>query len=291
MKKFFAVSIIKRILATLALIALVMVAYLLWARPYQLNWGATDQEVKQSMPGDQLDPTPEFFATRALTISGTPEEIWPWLLQMGYGRAGYYGYDILENLGSPRGISSADRILPEFQQFKVGDEVPISSVAHMVFFAIEPHKYLIWTGTNHQGSFIWALDSVDESHTRLVSRIRWSFHWTEPRMLALDLFTEFTDHLAVREILQGVKGRAEHQIAPIARINAEFVVYVLAALTFFVTLFLVLIRPLTWNRWLTGLAGGVVWLVTWYAPVSIWIGVGLELFLLWRILDRSHYSI
>lgn len=126
--KFFALSIFKRSLATLVLIALVMSTYLIWARPYQLNWGATDQEVKQSMPGDQLDLNPEFFATRAITISGTPEEIWPWLLQMGYGRAGYYGYDILENLGSPRGIHSADGILPEFQQFKVGDGVPISSL-------------------------------------------------------------------------------------------------------------------------------------------------------------------
>lgn len=288
MKKFFGFSIIKRILATLALFALVMAAYLLWARPYQLNLGSTYQEVKQSMPGDQLDPNPEFFATRSITISGTPEEIWPWLLQMGYGRAGYYAYDILENQGSPRGISSADRILPEFQQFKVGDEVPINSVAHMEFYAIEPNKYLIWTGTNHQGSFIWALYPVDADHTRLVSRIRWSFHWTEPRMLALDLFTEFTDHLAVREILQGVKGRVEHQIAPIARINTQFVVYVMAALTFLVTLFLLLIRPLTWNRWLTALAGGVVWLVTWYAPVSIWVGVGLELLVLWRLCIVIH---
>jgi hypothetical protein len=85
------------------------------------------------MPGDELDPRPTFLAIRAITIEGTPEEIWPWLLQMGYGRAGFYGYDILENLGSRRGIRSADRVLPESQQLKVGDEVPISAVARMVF--------------------------------------------------------------------------------------------------------------------------------------------------------------
>ncbi|KUO78361.1 MAG: hypothetical protein APF81_02865 [Desulfosporosinus sp. BRH_c37] len=68
-----------------------------------------------------------------------------------------------------------------------------------------------------------------------------------------------------------------------AKLNTEFVVYVMAAVIFIVTLFLLLIRPLTWNKWLTGLAGGVAWLVTWYAPVSIWIGVGLELVVLWRI--------
>jgi len=193
---------------------------------------------------------------------------------MGYGRAGYYGFDILENLGSSKGIRSADRILPEFQQFKVGDEVPISSVAHMVFFAIEPNRYIIWTGTNHQGSFIWALYPVDQSHTRLVSRIRWSFHWTQPRLLALDLFTEFTDHIAVREILQGVKGRVENKIEPMVQQNTEFAVYVVAALIFFVTLLLTLIRPLTWRRWLAGFGGGLAWLIIWYAPVSMWIRVG-----------------
>ncbi|ATW26837.1 hypothetical protein [Candidatus Formimonas warabiya] len=276
-------TLFKRILAVLALIALILVVYLLWARPYQLNWGATDQERKQTMPGDQLEPQPEFFATRAITISGTPEEIWPWLIQMGYCRAGYYGYDILENQGSPRGIRSADRILPEFQQFKAGDEVPISPIARMVFYAIEPNRYLIWTGTNHQGSFLWALYPVDKSHTRLVSRIRWSFHWTQPSLLMLDFFTEFTDYLAVREILHGVKGRVEDQIEPMAKQNTEVAIYGATALIFLVTLFLLLIRPLTWYRWLTGLAGGIVWLITWYAPVSIWMGVGLELLVLWMI--------
>ncbi len=273
----------RRILAALALMSLVMGVYLLFARPHQLNWGATQQEVKQSMPGDQLDPHPEFFATRAITITGRPEQIWPWLLQMGYRRAGYYGYDILENQGSPRGIRSADRILPEFQQFRVGDEVPISSVANMVFYAIEPNRYLIWTGTDQQGSFIWALYPIDANHTRLVSRIRWSFHWTQPRLLALDLFTEFTDYLAVREILQGVKGRVENQIEPMAKQNSEVVVYMATALIFILTLLLLLIRRLTWKTWLTGLAGGVVWLVTWYSPAPIWMGVGLGLLVLWSI--------
>ena len=57
--------------------------------------------------------------------------LWAWLIQMGYGRAGFYGYDVLENLGSPAGLLSADRILPEFQHFEVGDDVPISAVAMM----------------------------------------------------------------------------------------------------------------------------------------------------------------
>ena len=137
---------ILRIISTFVLIGLALSAYILFARPYQLRWGATDEEVARPMPGDELDPTPTFLSTRAITIQGTPEEIWPWLIQMGYGRAGFYGYDILENIGSPRGMASADRILPEFQNFKVADRVPISDVANQVFFAIEPNQYLVWAG-------------------------------------------------------------------------------------------------------------------------------------------------
>lgn len=261
---------------------------MLWARPYQLNWGATNQELIQAMPGDHLDPNPEFFATRSITITGTPEEIWPWLLQMGYGRAGYYGYDILENIGSPRGIHSADRILPGFQQFKVGDEVPISSVARMIFYDIEPNRHVIWTGTNQKGSFIWALYPIDEDHTRLISRIRWSFHWTEPSLLSLDLFTEFTDYLAVREILYGVKGRVENQIEPMFKQNIEVGIYVLTALIFTLTLFSLLIRRLTLKRWLTALAAGMVWLITWFSPLPIWVGVGLGLLVLGKVFNPQN---
>ena len=274
---------IKKIVAVLALVGLVMAAYLLWARPYQLHWGATDDEINRTMPGDELDPNPKFFATRAITIEGTPEEIWPWLLQMGYERAGFYGYDILENLGSKRGILSADRILPEFQSFKVGDEVPISSVARMVFYAIEPNQYLIWSGQSGEGGFTWALYPIDGSHTRLVSRIRWSHHWTKPDLLALDLFTEFTDHLAVRKILQGVKGRGEGHIEPMAVQNVEFVVYLVTLLIFLAALGLILLRPLTWRRWLAGFAAGLAWLIVWYAPIPLWAGATLGLLALWLL--------
>ena len=278
--------VLKKTLAILALIGLVMAAYLLWARPYQLDWGATDEEVKRAMPGDDLNPDPKFLATRAITIEGTPEEIWPWLVQMGYGRAGFYGYDILENMGSKRGIRSADRILPEFQRFKVGDDVPISPTTVMVFYAIELDRYLIWAGETggSYGVFNWSLYPVDESHTRLVSRIRWSHHWTQPGVLALDLFSEFTDHIAVRKILQGVKDRVEGRIEPMAMQNIEFTIYVVAVFIFFAALVLILIRPLTRRGWLVGLAAGAAWLITWYAPVSIWIGVLLELLVLWALI-------
>ncbi|HSL45893.1 MAG TPA: hypothetical protein VK897_20845 [Anaerolineales bacterium] len=270
----------KKIMAVLALVSIVMAFYLIWARPYQLRWGTTDTEVNQQMPGDEINGHPSFLATRAITIQGTPEQIWPWLLQMGYGRAGFYAYDIFENIGSPRGIRSADHIIPEFQQHKVGDEMPISPAGGLFFYAIEPNQYLIWRGDGDYGGFIWALYPQDNHQTRLVSRARLSYSWNKPIQLAFDLLTEFSDHLAIRKILQGVKGRVEGNIEHMAQANTEFVIYLASALIFVGAVFLIFLRPLSWRSWLAGLAAGVAWLITWYAPIPIWIGAFLELLFL-----------
>jgi hypothetical protein len=261
----------------LCLLIIVMAAYYFIARPYQLHWGAMEEEIIAPMPGDELETQPHFLATRAITIEGTPQEIWSWIVQMGYDRAGFYGYDILENIGSERGIYSADRILPEFQNFEVGDEVPISAVSTLEFYAIEPHKYIIWSGNFGRGSFLWALNPVNDDHTRLISRIRWSYDGLQPGDLGLALFTEFTDHLAIREILRGVKGRVENSAKMMARQNLEFGVYVISAFVFFTSLILLIRHPPSWARWLAGLIAGMAWLIVWYAPISLWLGVSMAL--------------
>jgi hypothetical protein len=265
-----------------------MVTYLFWARPYQLRWGATEEELQRPMPGDELNSNPTFLATRAITIDGTPEEIWPWLLQMGYGRAGFYGYDLLENIGSKYGIRSADRILPEFQHFTVGDKVPLSAAGGLTFYAIEPNQYLIWSGEPGWGGFTWALYPIDENHTRLVSRARFSHNLASPSQLFFDLFTEFADHLAVRKILQGVKGQVEGQREPFAVQNLEFTLYLTALLIFLAALGFVLLRPYSWQRGLAGLIAGLAWLITWYAPMPIWGGALLELLALGNLYNSLH---
>jgi hypothetical protein len=96
--------------------------YLWLIRPRLLRWGATYDEVRQRLPGDDEVPHPRDQFTYAITIEGTPEDIWPWLAQMGYhgyDRAGWYAYDLFDNDNMP----SAQRIIAEFQHPEAGQRV------------------------------------------------------------------------------------------------------------------------------------------------------------------------
>ncbi len=115
------------------------------------------------------------------------------------------------------------------------------------------------------------------NHTRLISRVRLSYHWTEPSILALEFFTEFADHIAIRKILQGVQGRVEGGVESMTKQNVELAIYVLLFMIFFFVVVVLILRPLTWKTWLTGLVAGGAWLLTWYAPISIRVGATLGL--------------
>ncbi len=90
--------------------------YALWIRPGMLTWGATPQEAAGAYPGDELVPDPDGGATMATTLPAPPERVWPWLVQMGGGRGGWYSWDRVDNNGEP----SADHIVAGWQSLKVG---------------------------------------------------------------------------------------------------------------------------------------------------------------------------
>ena len=70
------------------LLATMVGGYLL--RRQGLRWGATDEEVHKILPGDEIVPHPMLETTHAVPIEASAEEIWPWLVQMGHYRAGFY---------------------------------------------------------------------------------------------------------------------------------------------------------------------------------------------------------
>jgi hypothetical protein len=195
---------------------------------------------------------------------------------MGFDRAGYYGYDLIENLGSITGIHSAESIVPELQHPKTGDVLPISAVAHLTFGTIQTDHSLIWQSEAipHDGAFTWALYPIDANHTRLVSRIRLRYHGAGGG-LVLDLFTEFADHVAVPKILEGVRDRVEGRVPEsLVREATAIAVWIFVFAEFAISIGFVF-RWRRWSRaWYLALGSGFLLMFVLYAHSPIWIGAG-----------------
>jgi hypothetical protein len=188
------------LLLTVILAALVAFFYLVY-RPWQLSWGATPDEVARPMVGDGLVKNPTFNATRAVTINAPAERIWPWIVQIGHKKAGFYSWDILDNDGIP----SAGRIIPEFQKLKIGDLIPLSEHTDAAVVSMEPNEHLLLVFQSEGTvTWAWALFKIDANRTRLVNRLRWHAS-SAVSQFVLDAF----EIIMMRKHLLGIKRRAE----------------------------------------------------------------------------------
>ena len=142
--------------------------YLAW-RPRMLRWGASDEEAAETLPGDDQTPEPRVQSTRAITIEAPPEQVWPWLVQMGIRRAGFYTHDWLERLlfraRYVEGRHSATRIHPELQDLKVGDLIYMGGGAYAPVTEVEPFRHLVSFET-------FVLRPLPGNRTRLIARTR-----------------------------------------------------------------------------------------------------------------------
>ena len=187
-------------IGTLGTIA-VLVAYRLWIQPWQHRWGATDEEVGRPMPGDDLIPDAA-TTTRAITIAAPPEQVWPWLVQLGYGRAGWYSYDWIDNDGQP----SADRIIPELQQLQVGDQILMLPGMGPRVREVEPNRSF---ATGDQKAGVWCLALYPaQGGCRLVSR--WRVDWPlAPAAAFWILLSDPGAFIMERKMLKGIRSRAK----------------------------------------------------------------------------------
>jgi hypothetical protein len=149
-------------------------------------------------------------ATLAITINASPEDIWPWLVQMGYRRGGLYSYDWLDRLFGYLDRPSANHILPEFQHLAVGDEIPIGRGGGFPVTEIEPYRTLVLSGKDEEFQWVWqfGLYPFSETRTRLVSRSSVRV----PHTLGSWLFMRMIEpaaFLMTRRMLIGLKRRAE----------------------------------------------------------------------------------
>jgi len=194
-----------------------------WAafvRPWLRRWGATDEEVARPMPGDELIPAARHRSTRAITIRARPDEIWPWLVQMGSGRGGLYSVDLLDQLLGVIEGPSAERVLPEWQELKQGDVIPIGGTPGWPVHAVERNRSLVLR-IEHGEALVtqsWGLYPVDPETTRLVLRVRGA---ASPglRTAALVAVIEPQELVMVRAQLIGIRRRAE-QLADARRAAA-----------------------------------------------------------------------
>ena len=179
-------------------------------RRRHLHWGATPAEVDMSLPGDTRFPDAQFRSTRAITIDAPPESVWPWLVQVGCGLAGFYSDDLLDNLGRP----SATTIVPALQDLELGQWVPMSPSATptdrtaFTVDAFEINRSLLWTKPD--SAWFWQLTPIDGGGTRLVTRIHAVYDWRHPFSAVFGaVLMEFGDFAMQRGMLRGIKARAE----------------------------------------------------------------------------------
>ena len=158
------------------------------------------------MPGDELLPPGAHSTTRAITINATPRDVFPWLLQIGYGRGGWYSYDWIDNDGK----RSVDRIDPALQRLAVGDRIPMLPDFGPVVREIQTDHHILSGGD----ADTWCLlvEPTADGRSRLVSR--WRQDW--PKTFGTFVWTLVSDPGAFvmeRKMLRTIRSLAEGQRA------------------------------------------------------------------------------
>lgn len=178
-------------------------------RRWHLRWGTTPDEVEAVLPGDELLPQAQFRCTQAITIQAPPTLVWPWLVQVGCLRAGFYSNDLLDNLGHP----SARDIVPELQHLEIGLWIPMSptgpsEVTALRVEAFEINRWLLWRKPD--STWVWRFTDPGNGTTRLVTRVHATYRWSRPLTALLGVaLMEFGDFAMMRRKLRGIKERAE----------------------------------------------------------------------------------
>ena len=137
------------------------------------HWGSTTEEINGAVVGDDLCPNSHVNATRSITIAAPSDEVFPWIRQMGFGRAGWYSYDWIDNLGR----KSATRVHDEWQHIQSGDVIPAGPIS-FVAAIVEPSHAFVLQITSGKPAKPWLNFTLayelrpDEEGTRLVTRMR-----------------------------------------------------------------------------------------------------------------------
>ena len=189
------------------------------------TYGSTAREQDLVLPGDRIVGRPQVVTDHAVTIDAPPATVWPWLLQMGWGRGGWYTARWVDRLLFPANGPSAEAIVPDLQDLAVGDFIPDGppeTECGMIVEQFEPERALVLHSTSHlplswrdkaelDWSWAFVLHPLDDGRrTRFHFRSRWT---TAPWWFTLGgwLVVVPADFVMSRAMLRGVKQRAESQ--------------------------------------------------------------------------------
>jgi hypothetical protein len=209
--------------SNLLLLGAAAAGYYFIVRPWHRRWGATETEVAAQMPGDELVSGANYNTTRAITIHAKPAQVWPWLVQIGQGRGGMYSYDFLENL-SGLNMHSAKNILPEYQDLKPGDTIPLDPTGGgYTVVSVKPEHLLVLQTPGEKGgveeffrkegaasTWVFQLHALENGDTRLVCRWRARIDLTHSlQAFAIGVPLDPIEFLMEHRMLLGIKQRAE----------------------------------------------------------------------------------
>jgi hypothetical protein len=196
------------------------------ARPRILAWGTTPEELTRRLPGDDLVADPLYVTTRAITVAAPAASVWPWLVQLGQNRGGFYSYDLFENVARLE-VHSADRIHDEWQHLRPGEDyvgLDPDGFMKMTIRIIEPERaFVVRSGAPGEqpqapGSFVrgelaWSwgfyLEPVNKGTTRLLIRCRAAWKDTAAARLMRPVLLEPVHFLMEERMLRGIRDRAE----------------------------------------------------------------------------------
>jgi hypothetical protein len=189
----------------LALILLISI-YILVIRPWQLTWGANENELKIDYPGDNIVKDPDFNAIRGITINAKPSDIWKWIIQIGSQRAGWYSIDWMDNAG----IKSSEIIILDFQNISVGQFIPFTPDQKNGMWVKEfaENNYILWIDDKGMATWTWFLSPLNANQTRLITKLRTKYTWKSIWILYY-LIYDFGDIVMMSKCMKGIKKRAE----------------------------------------------------------------------------------
>lgn len=262
---------ILRLLGGLILILALLAIIFPLLPPWFHSWGATEAEVARHYPGDDLLAAPQISWTHALTVDAPPDQVWPWIAQLGDERGAFYSYTFIENLiAGEKLYINADRILPEYQDPQPGDRL---IDVMFVVREVEPGQWLLGEATEELGgvgwTWLWWVEPHGANQTRFIVR----GHIQPPEGMGNPALTWLIDagsFVMGRRMMEGLALRAEGHMEPPAVEVLEIVLWMGALLA--------------------GLASGALFL--WREPWQpLLVGVAAVLSLVWFTFGMPHLLI